>query len=448
MENELPEGWIETSLTEVFDVRDGTHDSPKYTESGYQLVTSKNIKNGQIDVNDINYISEKDFLEINKRSKVDKGDLLFSMIGTIGNSAIVAAEPVFAIKNVALFKPKSQVLANFLAYYLNSPLVKDKMLKEAKGTTQKFVGLGYLREFPFPLPPLAEQTRIVAKLDAAFAHLGTLKTSLARIPELLKKFRQTVLTQAVTGKLTEADIKRWEETTLADIIESKPKNGYSANPVSYETPFKVLTLSSTTLGKFSPNHYKYFDEPISKDSHFWLQPNDILIQRGNTIDYVGVSAIYDNLPNEFIYPDLMIKVRANQSIILTQYLYFVLSCSKSRNYLRERATGTTGNMPKINQPTLISLPIQLPPLEEQQEIVRCVEALFAKADALEAQYVSLKEKIDKLPQALLAKAFRGELVPQDPTDEPASVLLEKIKAAANTAGKKKTRQTSLAFMEE
>ncbi|MDX5437233.1 MAG: restriction endonuclease subunit S, partial [Pontibacter sp.] len=207
MERELPEGWVEVEVSEVFDVRDGTHDSPKYNESGFALVTSKNIKNGLIDLYNVNYISEEDYLEINKRSKVDKGDLLFSMIGTIGNSALITEEPNYAIKNVALFKPINEVKSKFLGYYLNAPKVQDKMLKEAKGTTQKFVGLGYLRTFPLILPPLAEQKRIVAKLDEAFQHLDTLRARLERIPELLKNFRQSVLTQAVTGKLT----KDWRE---------------------------------------------------------------------------------------------------------------------------------------------------------------------------------------------------------------------------------------------
>lgn len=186
---------------------------------------------------------------------------------------------------------------------------------------------------------------------------------------------------------------------------------------------------------FNPNYFKYFNEQIPDDAPFWVQPNDILIQRGNTIDFVGVPAIYNGEPNQFIYPDLMIRVRAEESIILTNFLYLVLSSKESRSYLRERATGTSGNMPKINQPTLMGLPVKFPPLEEQKEIVKIVEALFAKADAVEGYYTSLKQKIDKLPQALLAKAFRGELVPQDPTDEPASVLLEKIKAAKSATAK-------------
>ncbi|MFN9887553.1 MAG: restriction endonuclease subunit S, partial [Pseudanabaena sp.] len=172
--------------------------------------------------------------------------------------------------------------------------------------------------------------------------------------------------------------------------------------------------------------FKYFDEYIAEDSQFWVQPNDILIQRGNTIEYVGVPAIYDGLPNQFVFPDLMIRLRAKENVV-TKFLYLVLSCENSRQYLRDRATGTAGSMPKINQPTLISLPIQLPSLKEQKEFVRRVEKMFEKNDRMEQEYQKAAKLCDRLEQATLAKAFRGELVPQDPDDEPASVLLEQVK---------------------
>lgn len=114
-------------------------------------------------------IKEEDYQKINKRSKVDKGDLLFAMIGTIGNPTIIEFEPKFAIKNVALFKPKSDDNSiEILRYYLGSNRIIKKMINEAKGSTQKFVGLTYLRKFPFPTIPLQEQKQIVAKLDALF----------------------------------------------------------------------------------------------------------------------------------------------------------------------------------------------------------------------------------------------------------------------------------------
>lgn len=114
-----------------------------------------------LNYDNVNYISEKDYININKRSKVDKGDILFAMIGTIGNPVVIQDEPNFAIKNVALFKVPQGQNSNFLKYFLDAKSTINQMISDAKGTTQKFVGLGYLRGFRILLPPLIEQKSIV-----------------------------------------------------------------------------------------------------------------------------------------------------------------------------------------------------------------------------------------------------------------------------------------------
>lgn len=293
----------------------------------------------------------------------------------------------------------------------------------------------------FPLPPVAEQKRIVAKVEELLARVEVGQDRLDRVPKIMKRFRQAVLAAACSGRLTEgwrekhASAELWQDLTLADVVREKPKNGYSAKPVRYETPYRVLTLTATTSGKFGPRHFKYFDEPIPEGSPLWLEPDDILVQRGNTIEYVGVPAIYDGPPHQFVYPDLMIRLRANERID-TRFLYFVLSWEQNREYLRKGAIGTAGSMPKINQPLLLTVPIPLPSPAEQQEIVRRVQALFKLADAIEKRVAAARLRADKLTQSVLAKAFRGELVPTEAelarregrSYEPASVLLERIRA--------------------
>ncbi len=138
------EGWVETTLGDAFNVRDGTHDSPKFVKDGYPLVTSKNLKNGILSLEKIQYISADDYKKINERSNVHKFDVLFAMIGTIGNPVVVEKNPNFAIKNVALFKNPKNNNSYFLRYYLMSDMVLNKMSRDAKGATQKFVSLGYL----------------------------------------------------------------------------------------------------------------------------------------------------------------------------------------------------------------------------------------------------------------------------------------------------------------
>lgn len=172
---EPKEGWGERKMSDVYDVRDGTHDSPKYHETGYPLVTSKNLRGGILDMSNVKFISELDYNLINNRSKVDIGDVLFAMIGTIGNPVIVQEEPNYAIKNMALFKVPEFQSGKYLMYYLQNDDILKQMQNESKGTTQKFVSLGYLRSFIIKLPPLSEQKRIVARLDSLSAHVRELE---------------------------------------------------------------------------------------------------------------------------------------------------------------------------------------------------------------------------------------------------------------------------------
>ena len=150
-------------LGDICDVRDGTHDSPKYVESdGYPLVTSKNLRNGFVDLNDVNYISKKDYDDINKRSLVEKNDILMPMIGSIGNPVIVESKPKFAIKNVALIKVSdSKILPHFVLLLLSSNIFKKYLLNNSKGSTQKFISLKLLRSFEFNLPSIEIQEKLV-----------------------------------------------------------------------------------------------------------------------------------------------------------------------------------------------------------------------------------------------------------------------------------------------
>jgi type I restriction enzyme S subunit len=195
------EGWLETTLGDVYDVRDGTHDSPKYEETGYPLVTSKNLKRDGLSFDDVKFIKDRDYNKINERSAVHRGDVLFAMIGTIGNPTLVTVDPKFAIKNVALFKVPSGQNGTFLKYYLASDCVVSKMAKEAKGTTQKFVGLGYLRNFPISIPPLATQLETVAGLDELSAEARRLESIYEKKITALEELKKAVLQEAFAGAL-------------------------------------------------------------------------------------------------------------------------------------------------------------------------------------------------------------------------------------------------------
>lgn len=165
----LPESWEWARFNDVLDVRDGTHDTPKYVEIGYPLITSKNLYTGKLSFEDVKFISEEDHKKICERSAVDVGDILFAMIGSIGNPVIVDCEDEFSIKNVALFKfyIAGKPDKRYLHYFLS--LGQENMKATSSGAVQSFVSLGFLRSYLYPLPPLPEQQRIVAKIDQLMA---------------------------------------------------------------------------------------------------------------------------------------------------------------------------------------------------------------------------------------------------------------------------------------
>lgn len=179
------EDWEQRKLSDVADVRDGTHDSPKFYNDGFPLVTSKNLKGGSIDFSDCSFISEQDFNEINKRSKVDPGDILFGMIGTIGNPAIVE-HTGFAIKNVALIKEGNIINNRFIYHLLSSKVFENYIARENAGGTQKFIALNQIRNFDFLAPTLVEQSKIIELLDCISQNITLHQRKLEKL-KLAKK---------------------------------------------------------------------------------------------------------------------------------------------------------------------------------------------------------------------------------------------------------------------
>lgn len=179
--------WEQRKLSEISDVRDGTHDSPSYLSDGHPFVTSKNVKDGYINYDDVQYISDEDFEAINKRSKVDMNDILMGMIGTIGNLALIRTEPDFAIKNVALIKDTKQVSYMYLYHYLQSSSAERQLLSGLDGGTQKFVSLKNIRELNIMVPSEAEQLK-VGNFIESLDHLITLHQHKCEELQNIKKF--------------------------------------------------------------------------------------------------------------------------------------------------------------------------------------------------------------------------------------------------------------------
>lgn len=187
-----PFGWKKDLLGTVCDVRDGTHDSPQYYESGYPLVTSKNVTGGKIDLTDCSLICEADFKKINERSKVDIGDIIMPMIGTVGKPVIVDIEPNFAIKNVSLikFKADSRVLNTYIRALLQSDYFDDAVLSKVRGGTQKFISLGDIRKLEVLVPPMELQEQFATFIKQTDKSKLAIQQSLDKLETLKKALMQ------------------------------------------------------------------------------------------------------------------------------------------------------------------------------------------------------------------------------------------------------------------
>ena len=211
--------WSYTGLKEVKDVRDGTHSSPKYIDNGYPLVTSKNLSDSGLDLNDVSLISESDYNEINKRSKVEVGDILLGLIGTIGKPVLVETDG-FAIKNVGLIKNGGQIQNQFLLQYLKTNLFNKYIQIEMAGNTQKFLGLETLRNTKIPVPSPAEQTAIGSLFRILDVILSSYMDNLTNyqflkatmLSKMFPKVGQTVPEIRLEGFKGE-----WEKSKLKDI---------------------------------------------------------------------------------------------------------------------------------------------------------------------------------------------------------------------------------------
>lgn len=347
----------------------------------------------------------------------------------------------------------------------------------------------FLRSSEFPIPPLNEQRRIVARIEELTARSKSAREALQAIPPLLEKFRQSVLAAAFRGDLTAewrrqnpdvepAEVllerirverrRRWEESgargkyvetepvdatglpelprgwcwaTLAALVVDGPTNGYSPATSPGATGTKALKLSATTSGRLVLNEttVKRIQEVIPAESRLWLKGGDVLVQRSNSLEYVGTAALYDGPDGEYIYPDLMMRLRFTQEA-LARWAGQMINAPTSRDFLTARATGTAGNMPKINGSVLTSLKLPTPPYEEALAANMIIEESLSRMRSVRECLTTLISDIDFQDQAILAKAFRGELVPQDPDDEPASVLLQRLTAQKPVPGQKRKRK--------
>jgi type I restriction enzyme M protein len=365
--------WKIVNIGEVCDVRDGTHESPKFVQKGFPLITSKNITKDFLDFSNVKHISKADFDQINKRSLVEYGDILYAMIGTIGFPVLVNTTEEFAIKNVALFKKdKSNLLNNkYLKEILNYSIVKDQILNEEKGSNRKFVSLAILRNLKIPLPPLDIQQKIVSEIEVLEAKEKKAKEEVEKlknsIPDLIESLKDNKLERLEnlctigSGGTPSMKIQEyWENGNVPWLKSEVCKEGFV-----YEAKEFI-----TELG-LQKSNAKYFEE------------NSTLIALVGATK--GKTAF------------LKFKATTNQNIagikslnnlnILDLYVFYVLKG------MYNEIIKDLGQYDMLNLTQIRNIKIPLPPISEQQKIVAEIEKIEAKINSLETQIASIpKEK--------------------------------------------------------
>ena len=324
-------------------------------------------------------ISEKGLLSSSAKM-IPENSIIVSTRATIGRIAInripIATNQGF--KNIVI-EDKNRAIPEFIALVLTRLI--PTMNAWATGGTFKEISKSKFCELQIPLPPLNIQKEILAEIegyqkviDGARAVIENYQPHIPIDPE-------------------------WPMVKLGEIIKSKPKNGYSGRPVDRPTPLKVLSLSAITGGRIDLSKFKYLDEDIPINSQCRCQLGDIYLQRGNTRELVGTAAIFDVEDENYIYPDLMIRIQADEAKILNHYLLIVLKSSHIREYLTRNAIGSAGSMPKINQTIVESVTIPLPPLTLQKSIV----AEINSEQKLVATNLELITRFEKKIQSTLAR---------------------------------------------
>jgi type I restriction enzyme, S subunit len=364
-----------------------------------------------------------------KRSQLEPDDILFSIAGTIGESCLVKEEDIPANTNqaVAIIRGINlYCVPQFLLYELSSIII-DSLKEKARGGAMNNISLGDLRTAKVILPPLPEQHRIVAKLDSLFTRSRRAREALERVPGLCDRYKQAVLAAAFRGDLTadwrgkRKDITKWEIVKLGEVSTSRlgkmlDKSKNKGVPIPY--------LRNINVRWFEFDLTDIQEIKVTKDEiqTFSICRGDVLVCEGGE---PGRCAIWQGSDHSYVYQKALHRIRVSKELT-PEWLCYSLRDSADSSRLSELFTGTT--IKHLTGVSLKQFKISLPSIAEQKEIIRRVEKLFKAIDSIAQDYQKARQLLDRLDQATLAKAFRGELVPQDPNDEPAAALLERIQA--------------------
>lgn len=427
--SELPKGWETTPLAEVCRiVRGVTYNKAQASdapEPGYiPVLRANNIQPPALVHEDLVYVPESC---VSPDQMIAAGDIVIAM--SSGSRSVVgkAAQSVNQWAGsfgafCGVLRPVSDVHAGFIGHFCRSKAYRDKTTELAAGVNINNLKPSHFSEIEIPVPPLAEQARIAQALDGLLAQVDTLKARLDALPALIKRFRQSVLSAASSGELMEADKPTSSNSihptalgeTDVEIItgpfgSALHKHDYVQDGIPVINPMHI------SAGEIYPSQSTTISAAKAKQLSNWLlMEGDIVVGRrgemgraatytGNKPMLCGTGSLILRSAHDFHPKYLELSIRSPQAI----------------NHFTENSVGTT--MVNLNQQVVRDLTVIKAGLDVQIDVVRRVEQLFAFADQLEARLTDARARVDALTQSILAKAFRGELVPRTrPTNRPAS----------------------------
>lgn len=436
--SELPKGWVESAVDEVGDISSGFGFPDRFQGNvagelpfaKVRDISQAYQKNGGILSGAGNYVSRAD-LTVLKARTVPAGSVAFAKIGEalkLNRRVLLDVEAVLDNNCMAVTPHQGLVEPKFLYRFLTTL----DFAPFSVATTVPSIRKGDVGSIRLPLPPLAEQKRIVAKLEALNAKSARARTALARIETLVSRYKQAVLSKAFSGELTNGDTSTdWHTVRLEEIAEigtgATPKRGNAEYYSNGTIPW--ITSGAVNEGLILQAD-EFITERAIQETNCKIFPAGTLVvamyREGKTRGKVAILGL-DAATNQAL---AAVRIRSSE-VSAPQYVYLFLQSVYLT--LREEAAG--GVQPNLNLSIVKAIELPLPLLEEQHDIVRRIESAFARIDRLAAEAKRALALVGRLDEAVLAKAFRGELVPQDENDEPAATLLARIRAEREAAPK-------------
>ncbi|ASG66816.1 restriction endonuclease subunit S [Idiomarina piscisalsi] len=385
-------------------VRDGTHDSPRFHENGYPLITSKNIKGGRLVIENANQISEKDFVDINKRSGVEQWDILFTMIGTLGEVYLEKESEVdYAIKNVGLFKCGSELKGKWLYYWFKTPLNKKKVLQLRRGASQQYLPLGALRSLQIDFPTDSSFAERAIKFISSYDDL--IENNKRRIALLEESARQLYKEWFVRFrfpghehvKIVDGVPEGWEKSSVADAVSINPKT-----PVDKGEEIKYVPMSSLSSSQMTVDTSKF--ELRSKHTNVKFKSGDTLLARITPCLENGKTAFVSFLKEEEVACGSTEFIILRAKKVSAEYTYLLSRDEHFRGFAIKSMVGSSGRQ-RVQKSCFDKFFIAVPPSAIQHQFNEIASRSFRQIANLEHQVGQLERARD----LLLPRLMSGEL---------------------------------------